>query len=266
MNSAADGVVVAGRLDAAQCADGPGVPRPGRRDGHAGLQPAGVHLQRRPGRPAQDPEAADGLVGKLRLVGRRPPPPGHLRLFRLRPDLRDRAGAVALDQLLRPPRVIVDNDADQALVERYRNGDRAAFTELVVRYQRPIYNAAFWVLRKAEDASDITQDRFPQGRGAARRIRSALQVLQLDLPDRGQRVAQPAAPQRAGGSARRRRRAPGPERDTRIAGQRGRGREADPERADEHVDQRSDRADAAPLFRVQLPGDRRRSSTSTKRP
>ena len=51
----------------------------------------------------------------------------------------------------------MDNDADQALVERCRNGDWSAFTELVVRYQRPIYNAAFWMLRKAEDANDITQ-------------------------------------------------------------------------------------------------------------
>jgi RNA polymerase sigma-70 factor, ECF subfamily len=51
----------------------------------------------------------------------------------------------------------VDNDPDFALVERCRNGDWAAFTELVVRYQRPIYNAAFWVLRSAEDANDITQ-------------------------------------------------------------------------------------------------------------
>ena len=51
----------------------------------------------------------------------------------------------------------MDTDTDQALLERYRKGDRAAFTELVVRYQRPIYNAAFWVLRKAEDANDITQ-------------------------------------------------------------------------------------------------------------
>ena len=50
----------------------------------------------------------------------------------------------------------MDNDADLALVERCRNGDWAAFTELVVRYQRPIYNAAFWVLRKPEDANDIT--------------------------------------------------------------------------------------------------------------
>ncbi len=51
----------------------------------------------------------------------------------------------------------MDNDTDQALLERYRNGDRAAFTELVIRYQRPIYNAAFWVLRRAEDANDVTQ-------------------------------------------------------------------------------------------------------------
>ena len=30
----------------------------------------------------------------------------------------------------------------------------------MVRYQRPIYNAAFWMLRKAEDASDVTQSVF----------------------------------------------------------------------------------------------------------
>ena len=47
-----------------------------------------------------------------------------------------------------------------ALVERCRNGDRAAFTELVVRYQRPVYNAAFWILRKPEDANDVAQTVF----------------------------------------------------------------------------------------------------------
>lgn len=51
----------------------------------------------------------------------------------------------------------MDNDVDQALVERYRRGDPEAFTELVVKYQRPIYNAAFWILRSADDASDIAQ-------------------------------------------------------------------------------------------------------------
>lgn len=59
-----------------------------------------------------------------------------------------------------PPRVIVDNDEDVALVDRYRAGDREAFTELVIRYQRPVYNAAFWLLRKPEDASDVAQTVF----------------------------------------------------------------------------------------------------------
>ncbi len=48
-------------------------------------------------------------------------------------------------------------DDDDTLLERYRRGDQDAFAALVVRYHRPIYNAAFWVLRRAEDASDVTQ-------------------------------------------------------------------------------------------------------------
>jgi RNA polymerase sigma-70 factor (ECF subfamily) len=51
----------------------------------------------------------------------------------------------------------VDKDRDQLLVQRCREGDHAAFTELVIRYQRPIYNAAYRVLGNAEDASDIAQ-------------------------------------------------------------------------------------------------------------
>ena len=54
----------------------------------------------------------------------------------------------------------MDNETDQALLERYRNGDSEAFSDLVVRYQRPIYNAAFWLTRRAEDASDVTQTVF----------------------------------------------------------------------------------------------------------
>ena len=63
-------------------------------------------------------------------------------------------------QLSLPPRVIVDEDADRAAIERYKHGEREAFTELVIRYHRPIYNAAFWILRRAEDANDVTQDVF----------------------------------------------------------------------------------------------------------
>ncbi len=53
-----------------------------------------------------------------------------------------------------------DDAQDRACVERFRNGDRRAFTELVKRYQRPIFNAAFWVTRRDEDASDVTQSVF----------------------------------------------------------------------------------------------------------
>ena len=54
----------------------------------------------------------------------------------------------------------MDKDQDESLVERYRDGDRAAFAALVRKYQRPIYNAAYRVLGREEDASDITQAVF----------------------------------------------------------------------------------------------------------
>lgn len=54
----------------------------------------------------------------------------------------------------------MERDHDQELVEGCRNGDRAAFAALVVRYQQPIYNAAYRVLGNAEDAADIAQAVF----------------------------------------------------------------------------------------------------------
>ena len=51
----------------------------------------------------------------------------------------------------------MDDEPDETLVERCREGDGSAFAALVGRYHRPIYNAAFRVLGNAEDASDITQ-------------------------------------------------------------------------------------------------------------
>ena len=51
----------------------------------------------------------------------------------------------------------MESDDDDTLLERHRHGDREAFAELVVRYRKPVYNAAFWILRRSEDASDITQ-------------------------------------------------------------------------------------------------------------
>jgi RNA polymerase sigma-70 factor (ECF subfamily) len=52
-------------------------------------------------------------------------------------------------------------------VQRFRQGEREAFTELVVRYQRPVFNAAYWVTRSDDDASDVAQTVFLK---AAQRI------------------------------------------------------------------------------------------------
>ena len=51
----------------------------------------------------------------------------------------------------------MDREPDDALVERLRRGDGAAFRQLVLKYQKPLYNAAFRVLGREEDARDITQ-------------------------------------------------------------------------------------------------------------
>ncbi|HUL95311.1 MAG TPA: sigma-70 family RNA polymerase sigma factor [Usitatibacter sp.] len=61
-------------------------------------------------------------------------------------------------QLFPPPGVIGDDD--QALVLRCRQGDRAAFAGLVMRYQRPLYNAAFRIVGNSDDAADVTQSVF----------------------------------------------------------------------------------------------------------
>ena len=51
----------------------------------------------------------------------------------------------------------MDRDPDEALIARCRLGDSSAFTVLIGRYERPIYNAAYRVLGNADDAADITQ-------------------------------------------------------------------------------------------------------------
>jgi RNA polymerase sigma-70 factor (ECF subfamily) len=58
------------------------------------------------------------------------------------------------------PACTSQDDEDRRLVERYRGGERAAFTDLVVRYQRSIHNAAFWISKSAEDANDVAQTAF----------------------------------------------------------------------------------------------------------
>jgi RNA polymerase sigma-70 factor (ECF subfamily) len=49
---------------------------------------------------------------------------------------------------------------DRDLVGRARQGDREAFTQLIVQYQVPLYNTALRMVGSREDAADITQEAF----------------------------------------------------------------------------------------------------------
>jgi len=49
---------------------------------------------------------------------------------------------------------------DFQLIERCIAGDREAFEMLLVRYEKPVFNAAFRMLHNREDASDVTQTVF----------------------------------------------------------------------------------------------------------
>jgi RNA polymerase sigma-70 factor, ECF subfamily len=48
--------------------------------------------------------------------------------------------------------------SDAELIERARNGDRAAFGDLVERYQRVVFRTALVALRSREEAEEVAQD------------------------------------------------------------------------------------------------------------
>lgn len=54
-------------------------------------------------------------------------------------------------------------DPDRQLVERAQRGDRDAYTELVERYQAPLYQFTFRVLNDAALAQDATQEALARG-------------------------------------------------------------------------------------------------------
>ncbi|MDX1507420.1 MAG: RNA polymerase sigma factor [Woeseiaceae bacterium] len=49
---------------------------------------------------------------------------------------------------------------DTTLMERSIKGDRQAFEQLLVRYEKPVYNAAYRMLHSRDDARDVTQTVF----------------------------------------------------------------------------------------------------------
>ena len=54
----------------------------------------------------------------------------------------------------------MDRPDDKKLIERCLKGDRHAFEALLVRYQKPVYNAAYRMLHDPEEARDVTQTVF----------------------------------------------------------------------------------------------------------
>lgn len=49
---------------------------------------------------------------------------------------------------------------DRMLVDRFKNGDQAAFDEMVTRYWDRIYSMVHQLLRNQQDAEEVTQDAF----------------------------------------------------------------------------------------------------------
>lgn len=56
--------------------------------------------------------------------------------------------------------VIGTDEQDQLLLSDFRCGDMLAFNQLVSRYQKPIFNAAYRVVGDADHASDVAQTVF----------------------------------------------------------------------------------------------------------
>src|SRR5438445_2026577 len=55
---------------------------------------------------------------------------------------------------------MADEASDQELVRRSVEGDRFAFASLIRRHERRVYNLAYRILGREEDARDATQDAF----------------------------------------------------------------------------------------------------------
>jgi RNA polymerase sigma-70 factor (ECF subfamily) len=63
-------------------------------------------------------------------------------------------------------------DPDAALMLRVKQGDTAAFTELVEKYKQPVINLAYRTLRDLTEAEDLAQNVFVQVHKSAARYKS----------------------------------------------------------------------------------------------
>lgn len=54
----------------------------------------------------------------------------------------------------------MNEEDDPTLVRRCQEGDRHAFEQLVLRYQKPVFNVALRMLHDRQDAMDVAQSTF----------------------------------------------------------------------------------------------------------
>ena len=54
----------------------------------------------------------------------------------------------------------MSSDADRELIQNCMKGDRQAFEALLVKYEKPVFNAAYRMLHSPDDARDVTQTVF----------------------------------------------------------------------------------------------------------
>ena len=52
------------------------------------------------------------------------------------------------------------NRTDEQLVKDYLDGDKTAFTEIVNRYLKPIYNFSYRLIGNEKEAEDVSQEVF----------------------------------------------------------------------------------------------------------
>src|SRR6476659_10315730 len=57
---------------------------------------------------------------------------------------------------------MTEQDPDAALMLRVKQGDRAAFAELVDKYKQPVMNLVYRMLRDMTEAEDVAQNVFIQ--------------------------------------------------------------------------------------------------------
>src|SRR5262245_34614320 len=70
------------------------------------------------------------------------------------------------------PQRMNDGGSDDAqLVRAAQQGDESAFTEIVRRYQRPVYRVGYALSRRGEDADEVAQEAFVRAHRALHTFR-----------------------------------------------------------------------------------------------